>query len=77
MKECGLFTKTSHCTRLPTVRIWRIASYLPPYPNSEALWRYGWPPLCMTGVVGNTLVLLVRRRDALVRTSANVYLSRR
>ena len=39
------------------------------------LWRYGWPPLCMTGLVGNTLVLLVLRRDGLVRTSANVYLS--
>ena len=39
------------------------------------LWRYGWPPLCMMGLVGNTLVLLVLRRDGLVRTSANVYLS--
>ena len=39
------------------------------------IWRYGWPPLCMTGLVGNTLVLLVLRRDGLVRTSANVYLS--
>ena len=29
----------------------------------------------MTGLVGNTLVLLVLRRDGLVRTSANVYLS--
>ena len=37
--------------------------------------RYGWPPLCMMGLVGNTLVLLVLRRDGLVRTSANVYLS--
>ena len=40
-----------------------------------AIWRYGWPPLCMMGLVGNTLVLLVLRRDGLVRTSANVYLS--
>ena len=39
------------------------------------IWRYGWPPLCMMGLVGNTLVLLVLRRDGLVRTSANVYLS--
>ena len=39
------------------------------------LWRYGWPPLCIMGLVGNTLVLLVLRRDGLVRTSANVYLS--
>ena len=39
------------------------------------LWRYGWPPLCMMGLVGNTPVLLVLRRDGLVRTSANVYLS--
>ena len=42
---------------------------------SANIWRYGWPPLCMTGLVGNTLVLLVLRRDGLVRTSANVYLS--
>ena len=42
---------------------------------SANIWRYGWPPLCMMGVVGNTLVLLVLRRDGLVRTSANVYLS--
>ena len=42
---------------------------------SVNLWRYGWPPLCMTGLIGNTLVLLVLRRDGLVRTSANVYLS--
>ena len=40
-----------------------------------AIWRYGLPPLCMMGLVGNTLVLLVLRRDGLVRTSANVYLS--
>ncbi|KAK2161009.1 hypothetical protein NP493_1608g00028 [Ridgeia piscesae] len=39
------------------------------------IWRYGWPPLCMMGLVGNTLVLLVLRRDGLVRTSTNVYLS--
>ena len=39
------------------------------------LWLYGWPPLCMTGLVGNTLVLLVLRRDGLVRTSANAYLT--
>ncbi|KAK2171223.1 hypothetical protein NP493_1090g00016 [Ridgeia piscesae] len=38
------------------------------------MWRYGWPPLCMMGLVGNTLVLLVLRPDGLVRTSANVYL---
>ena len=42
---------------------------------SANIWRYGWPPLCMTGLVGNTVVLLVLRRDGLVRTSANVYLS--
>ncbi|KAK2175616.1 hypothetical protein NP493_718g00015 [Ridgeia piscesae] len=42
---------------------------------SVTIWRYGWPPLCMMGLVGNTLVLLVLRRDGLVRTSANVYLS--
>ena len=42
---------------------------------SANIWRYGWPPLCMTGLVGNTLVLLVLRRDGLVRTSASVYLS--
>ena len=42
---------------------------------SANIWRYGWPPLCMMGLVGNTLVLLVLRRDGLVRTSANVYLS--
>ncbi|KAK2175613.1 hypothetical protein NP493_718g00012 [Ridgeia piscesae] len=42
---------------------------------SANIWRYGWPPLCMTGLVGNTLVLLVLRRDGFVRTSANVYLS--
>ena len=42
---------------------------------SVNIWRYGWPPLCMMGLVGNTLVLLVLRRDGLVRTSANVYLS--
>ncbi|KAK2175615.1 hypothetical protein NP493_718g00014 [Ridgeia piscesae] len=42
---------------------------------SANIWRYGWPPLCMPGLVGNTLVLLVLRRDGLVRTSANVYLS--
>ena len=43
--------------------------------STSSLWRYGWPPLCMMGLVGNTLVLLVLRRDGLVRTSANVYLS--
>ena len=42
---------------------------------SANLWRYGWPPLCMMGLVGNTLVLLVLMRDGFVRTSANVYLS--
>ncbi|KAK2168826.1 hypothetical protein NP493_1212g00004 [Ridgeia piscesae] len=42
---------------------------------SAKLGRYGWPPLCMMGLVGITLVLLVLRRDGLVRTSANVYLS--
>ena len=42
---------------------------------SANIWRYGWPPLCMMGLVGNTLVLLVLRRDGLVRTSANVHLS--
>ena len=43
---------------------------------SANIWRYGWPPLaCLLGLVGNTLVLLVLRRDGLVRTSANVYLS--
>ena len=42
---------------------------------SANIWRYGWPPLCMMGLVGNTLVMLVLRRDGLVRTSANVYLS--
>ena len=42
---------------------------------SANIWRYGWPPLCMMGLVGNMLVLLVLRRDGLVRTSANVYLS--
>ena len=42
---------------------------------SVNMWRYGWPPLCMMGLVGNTVVLLVLRRDGLVRTSANVYLS--
>ena len=46
-----------------------------PYDPVIGLWRYGWPPLCMMGLVGNTLVLLVLRRDGLVRTSANVYLS--
>ena len=47
------------------------------YPDlrSAILWQYVWPPLCIMGLVGNTLVLLVRRRDGLVRTSANVYLS--
>ena len=43
--------------------------------STSSLWRYGWPPLCMMGLVGNTLVLLVLRRDGIVRTSANVYLS--
>ena len=42
---------------------------------SANILRHGWPPLCMTGLVGNTLVLLVLRRDGLVRTSATVYLS--
>ena len=42
---------------------------------SANIWRYVWPPLCMMGLVGNTLVLLVLRRDGLVRTSANVYLN--
>ena len=48
---------------------------LPSRPYSDVLWRYVWPPLCMMGLVGNTLVLLVLRRDGLVRTSANVYVS--
>ena len=48
---------------------------VPPCFYTEVLWRCGWPPLCIMGLVGNTLVLLVLRRDGLVRTSANVYLS--
>ena len=39
------------------------------------VWRCVWPPLCVTGFVGNALVLLVLRRKGLVKTSANVYLS--
>ncbi|KAI0213959.1 hypothetical protein LSAT2_000955 [Lamellibrachia satsuma] len=39
------------------------------------LWRSVWPLLCVTGIVGNSLVLLVLRREGLARTSANVYLS--
>ena len=39
------------------------------------LWRWVWPLLCVSGLVGNTLVLLVLRRDGFVRTSANVYLT--
>ena len=42
---------------------------------SAYIWRWVWPLLCLTGLVGNTLVLLVLRRDGLVRTSANVYLT--
>ena len=52
-----------------------VYAFLTSHPYSEVLWRYVWPPLCMMGLVGNTLVLLVLRRDGLVRTSANVYLS--
>ncbi|KAK2152826.1 hypothetical protein NP493_2395g00009 [Ridgeia piscesae] len=52
-----------------------VHAFLISRPYSEVLWRYVWPPLCMMGLVGNTLVLLVLRRDGLVRTSANVYLS--
>ena len=39
------------------------------------VWRYVWPLLCVTGLVGNTLVLLVLKREGLLRTSANVYLT--
>ena len=39
------------------------------------IWQWVWPLLCVTGFVGNTLVMLVLRRDGLVRTSANVYLA--
>lgn len=39
------------------------------------LWRDVWPLLFVLGLVGNTLVLVVLRREGLVRTSANVYLS--
>ena len=42
---------------------------------TASLWRWVWPLLCVTGLVGNTLVVLVLRRDGLVRTSANVYLT--
>ena len=39
------------------------------------MWRWVWPLLCVTGLVGNSLVLLVLRRDGLLGTSANVYLT--
>ena len=40
------------------------------------LWRWVWPLICVSGLVGNTLVLLVLMRDGgLVGTSANVYLT--
>ena len=42
---------------------------------STRLWRWVWPLLCVTGLVGNSLVLLVLRQDRLVRTSANVFLT--
>ena len=42
---------------------------------TTSLWRWVWPLLCVTGLVGNTLVLLVLRRDGLLRTSANVYVT--
>ena len=52
-----------------------VYAFLTSRTYSEVLWQYVWPPLCIMGLVGNTLVLLVLRRDGLVRTSANVYLS--
>ena len=52
-----------------------VCAFLTSRTYSEVLWQYVWPPLCIMGLVGNTLVLLVLRRDGLVRTSANVYLS--
>ena len=42
---------------------------------STRLWRWVWPLLCVTGLVGNSLVLLVLRQDRLVRTSVNVLLT--
>ena len=42
---------------------------------STRLWRWVWPLLCVTGLVGNSLVLLVLRQDGLLRTSANVLLT--
>ena len=42
---------------------------------TTSLWRWVWPLLCVTGLVGNSLVLLVLRQDGLVRTSANVFLT--
>ncbi|KAI0236452.1 hypothetical protein LSAT2_013010 [Lamellibrachia satsuma] len=42
---------------------------------SGNIWQWVWPLLCVTGFVGNTLVLLVLWRDGLMRTSANVYLT--
>ena len=42
---------------------------------TTSMWRWVWPLLCVTGLIGNTLVLLVLRRDGLVRTSANVYVT--
>ena len=39
------------------------------------MWRCVWPVLCLAGLVGNSLVLLVLRREGLARTSANVYLT--
>ena len=42
---------------------------------TSSLFRYVWPLICLTGLVGNTLVLFVLRRDGLARFSANVYLT--
>ncbi|KAI0230242.1 hypothetical protein LSAT2_019391 [Lamellibrachia satsuma] len=42
---------------------------------TTSIWKWVWPLLCVTGLVGNTLVLLVLRRDGLARTSANVFLT--
>ncbi|KAI0238355.1 hypothetical protein LSAT2_010947, partial [Lamellibrachia satsuma] len=39
------------------------------------VWWILLPLVCAAGLVGNTLVLLVVRREGITRTSANIYLS--
>ena len=72
--DTGILSTTSSVLEAVTTSNERITDNI--YDDLSAnIWQWIWPLLCVTGLVCNTLVLLVLRRDGLVRTSANVYLT--